>query len=79
MPYRVLLGTRVEATTYGDGVHAERSRHQAAQVYGARGIAREDHEGRTEVVIDCPSKPSKYTLRCWDCVLTDKACLLLKS
>lgn len=36
--------------TYGDGVHVERSRQQAARLYGVRGIAREDHEGRTEVV-----------------------------
>ena len=36
--------------SYGDGVHLERSQKLAAATYGARGIAREDHEGRTEVV-----------------------------
>lgn len=36
--------------TYGDGVHLERSQHLAAATYGARGVAREDHEGRNEVV-----------------------------
>lgn len=36
--------------TYGSGVHLERSQHLAAATYGARGIAREDHEGRNEVV-----------------------------
>lgn len=36
--------------TYGDGIHLERSHHLAATMYGARGIAREDREGRNEVV-----------------------------
>lgn len=36
--------------TYGDGVHLARSQRLAAAMYGARGIAREDREGRDEVV-----------------------------
>lgn len=36
--------------TYGSGVHLERSQQLAAATYGARGVVREDHEGRNEVV-----------------------------
>ncbi|GAA2334177.1 nitroreductase [Streptomyces kunmingensis] len=35
---------------YGDGVHHERSFQHAALVYGARGVARSDVEGRKEVI-----------------------------
>lgn len=35
---------------YGDGVHQERSRQHGALLYGARGIARSDVEGRKEVI-----------------------------
>lgn len=36
--------------TYGNGIHLERSQQLAAATYGLRGIAREDHAGRNEVV-----------------------------
>lgn len=36
--------------TYGDGVHDERSRIQAAALYGQRDIARSDRAGRDEVI-----------------------------
>ncbi|MFH9569411.1 nitroreductase [Streptomyces sp. NPDC017454] len=35
---------------YGDGVYLERSYQHGARVYGARGIARSDMEGRHEVI-----------------------------
>ncbi|KAB1502433.1 nitroreductase [Corynebacterium sp. 320] len=35
-------------TDYGQGVHPRRSQELAAKVYGLKGIAREDKEGRTE-------------------------------
>lgn len=37
-------------STYGDGVHLERSQHHGATLYGALGIARHEHERRNEIV-----------------------------
>ncbi|MET9498458.1 nitroreductase [Streptomyces sp. NPDC006552] len=38
--------------TYGDGLYQERSRVLGAKMYDRRGIARDDREGRNEVVRD---------------------------
>ncbi|MGI5121948.1 nitroreductase [Marinactinospora thermotolerans] len=38
--------------TYGDGVYQERARSQGAKIYGKLGIARDDQEGRNEVIRD---------------------------
>lgn len=35
---------------YGQGIHLERSSRHGAKLYGTRGIARADHEGRKEVI-----------------------------
>ncbi|MFD5871740.1 nitroreductase [Streptomyces sp. NPDC060322] len=35
---------------YGHGIHRDRSHEHAAIVYGTRGVARKDHEGRKEVI-----------------------------